>query len=73
MIGHILFSAFACRTNIITLLVISGLGERPNPFLPSCAKLLYFVDFCVTGSVFLLLCVAAGHGRKINQGRTLLD
>ena len=50
-----------------------GWENATLPFLPSCAKLLYFVDFCVTGSVVLLLCVAAGHGRKLNQGWTLLD
>ena len=60
------------------VIILDG-GEWPGwenatlPFLPSCAKLLYFVDFCVTGSVVLLLCVAAGHGRKLNQGWTLLD
>ena len=51
----------------------SGRENATLPVLPSCATLLYFVDFCVTGSVVLLLCVAAGRGRKINQGWTLLD
>ena len=64
--GNLAKASFSMRSK-------PGWENATLPFLPSCAKLLYFVDFCVTGSVVLLLCVAAGHGRKLNQGWTLLD
>ena len=52
-------------------------GRIIRPMLPwlSClpAQNCYILLTFVTGSVVLLLCVAAGHSRKINQGRTLLE